>query len=186
MLFHALLPCPDQLSQPCPLGDVDLVRQEVAGMVRAGEGEVVVLDGARKLLGKVLIQRAARGHVDELHATADAEHRLLLDEGPLGKRDLDAIALTVGLVAQRVRIGAVGERVDIRATGKEDRVELVVHAAQGVLVDERDHPWDGPRCGEGEDVPLAHDPRRRNLARDAAEALKGLGRNADDGPAGAM
>ena len=63
----------------------------------------------------------------------------------LRERELDAIALAIRLVAERVRLGAVGRRVDVRAAGEKHGVELLVHAAQRVVVDERNQPRNGAR-----------------------------------------
>ena len=177
---------PHQVCQPRSLGDEYLVRQVVASERLPAKGEVIVLQRARKLLGEILIQRPAGRHVDELHAAAHAEHRLALLERPPRERHLDAIALAIGPVAERMRIGAVRRGVDVGTTRQEDGVQAIIDAAQRVVVDERHEPWDGARRGERQDVPLAHHPRGRNVRRYAPQALERLGGNSDDGPARAL
>jgi len=81
-------------------------------------------------------------------------------------------------------ISAVGDWIDVGAAGQEYGVELLVDTAQSRFVDQRDHPGNGACRSQREDVALTHDPRRRYLAGDAAEALEGLGWDADDWPAG--
>ena len=104
MLFTRSGPAPNNVGEPRLRRDVDFVREIVARIALAAEREVVVLDRSRHLLGEILIQRSAGGEVDELHAAAHAEHRLVVRDAPIGERELDAIALAVGLVAERMRI----------------------------------------------------------------------------------
>src|SRR5260221_894152 len=81
--------------EPRSLLHVDLVREKVPRMALRSEREVVVLDGAWQLARDVLIERSTSGDVDELHAAADAEHRLLILLRPARERHLDAVPVAV-------------------------------------------------------------------------------------------
>src|SRR5262245_65792482 len=80
--------------------DADFVREIVTLKGLPAERKVVVFDRILLLLGDVLIERSARRNVDQLHAATDAQHWFPVGDGPGGKRQLDAVALTIRLVAR--------------------------------------------------------------------------------------
>ena len=97
--------------------DVDAVVGELAGLAAVD----VVLEPVRQ----VLLERAAVGDVDDLHAAADAEAR----EVPLGRlaheQQLEVVAVARRGVGLLVRLLAVRGRVDVGAAGDEHAVEQV-------------------------------------------------------------
>ena len=101
------------------LDQIDVVVGTIEG---AWHAQVFVMSEA---LGQMLQQRAAVGHVDQLHATTDAEHgQFALDRGP-HQRDLETIALGDGVERLWMRLRPVACRVDVRAAGHHETVEQV-------------------------------------------------------------
>src|SRR6478752_2663772 len=99
------------------------MREVVALIGRSAEGKVVVLDRSRPLFGDVLIERAPGREIDELHPATHAEHWLAVGDGPAREGELHSVAVTIGLVAERVRRLSIGDGIDVRAARKEDRVK---------------------------------------------------------------
>ena len=78
-----------------------------------------------KALWQVLQQRAPKGHVDQLHATTDAEYRqFALDRGAY-QRDLEAITLWDSVERLCMRLCPIACRVDVRTAGHHEPVEQV-------------------------------------------------------------
>ena len=77
----------------------------VVGVRRSCRGTAVVLVADE--VGQVLVQRAARRHVEQLHAAADAEHGHVALDRPADERDLGVVTLGHGAVRLRMRLGAV-------------------------------------------------------------------------------
>src|SRR5947207_603366 len=96
-------------------GDTHLVRQIVAREILSSEREVVVLDRPGHLFADILKQRSAGGEVDELHATTNAENRLAFGHRPSRQRELDTVAVSVSLVAQRVLLRSIRRWIDVGA-----------------------------------------------------------------------
>ena len=69
-------------------------------------------------VGQVLVERAAEGDVQHLHAAADAEDGHVALERRARQRDLEPVALGSRAVGLRVGLGAVGGRVDVGAAGQ--------------------------------------------------------------------
>jgi hypothetical protein len=110
----------------------------------------------------VLVQRAARGNVEHLHAAADAEHGDVTLERPVRERKLEAVALLGGAGRLVVRARAVGARIHVAAAGEHDGVEAVeqlVGVAGDVIVGREDDgkpagALDGEGVGPGKHVGL--------------------------------
>ncbi len=106
--------------QPAARRDADLVLPVAAGL----GGVAVVADQ----VGQVLVQRAAQGHVHDLHAAADARAPAAAaasaarDQGQLG-----VVAVRVGRPAVRVARRAVAGRVDVAAAGQHQAVQAAGH-----------------------------------------------------------
>ncbi len=74
-------------------------------------------------VGQVLVQAAAPGHVDDLHAPADAEHRKLQRGRGVQQRELGGIALRAHAGELRQGLGTVAGRVDVPAPGEHEPVQ---------------------------------------------------------------
>ena len=68
------------------------------------------------MVGKVLEQRAAAPHVEDLQAAADAEHGDALVDGEVDEPELDPVTARLGRVQLGIGLGAVQAGLDIRAT----------------------------------------------------------------------
>ena len=152
------------------------------------EPHLVVAEDARRVTVQVepvevLLERPSAGHVQELHAAADAEQRQLALTGAVGKGELEAVALGARLGDLRVGAGAVGRRVDVHAAGKHEPVEAVEQLVGrlGHVVVRRQHQreragsLDRERVGAREHVGLGR-------PWTPADRLDG-GADSDDGPA---
>ena len=74
----------------------------------------------------MLVQRAAAGDVERLHAAADREHRQVARGGGAQQRELVLVADAVDVRAeQRVALVPVGRGVEVRAAAEEQAVEAV-------------------------------------------------------------
>lgn len=83
-----------------------------------------MLLGAAVLQRDVLVERAAEGHVDQLQAAADAEHRLAARNESLKKIDLVEVTHAISGPLCPERRLAVGERAHVRAALQHEPVEL--------------------------------------------------------------
>ena len=104
---------------------------EPHGVVAEGPARVAMAIAA-ELVRQVLDQRPPAGHVQELHAAADAEDRHVALERPVGQGELEAVALGPGVTGLRVYPRAVGGGIDVGAAGQHEAVDQVEHLA-GVL-----------------------------------------------------
>ena len=93
--------------------------------LEAARGAAVLL--VAELVGQVLAERPAEGHVDQLHPAADAEHRHVAFDGAHGERELRAVALGHQMLGRRVHVGAVAGGVDVVAAGQDQPVEQIEH-----------------------------------------------------------
>ena len=95
----------------------------MVGAVERARGTAVVL--VADLVGEVLPERAAAGHVHDLHAAADAEEGDVALERAPGQRDLERVPLRPHAAGHRVGLGAVGGRVDVGPAGQDQAVQHV-------------------------------------------------------------
>src|SRR6185437_6500566 len=101
-------------------GASDQVNVVVGAVEGAGDTQMLVM---AEVLGQMLQQGAAVGDVDQLHATADAEHRqVALDRGA-HQGDFEAVALGDGVNSLRMGLLAIARRVDVGAAGEHQPVE---------------------------------------------------------------
>ena len=78
------------------------------------------------LVGQVLAEGPAVGHVDDLQPPADREDR---HRGRQGRGQQGALGLVPGGVhalGERMGVGAVGGRIDVPAPGQHQRIEPVI------------------------------------------------------------
>lgn len=75
---------------------------------------------------KVLNEAAAEIQTDELHALADAEHRLLFFDKKIQKGKLLSVQYGIDVMAARVGGRLVGQkiRIDIAAARKDERIPM--------------------------------------------------------------
>jgi hypothetical protein len=130
--------------QPAARRDPDLVLPVAAGL----GGVAVVPDDVRQ----VLDQRAAQGHVHDLHAAADAEHRQPLLQRGADQGQLGVVAGRVGPPALRVARRAVAGRVDVAAAGQHQAVQAAGHGLDPGQ--RRQQHRDGPGRGHAGRVAL--------------------------------
>ena len=118
------------------VGALVVVRQHVLGLrAGGGRGERAGLDahlvagevgGQHAVLvvaehvGQVLVQRAAVGDVEQLHAAADAEHGDVVLAGGARERQLEGVAAGLLVGGRRVRLLPVAVRRDVAAAAAED------------------------------------------------------------------
>ena len=95
-------------------GDSHVVARLVAGI------GLLVGDGAPDLVGDVLDQRPAEGHVQQLLSAADAQHRGIAFERRLADGHLEIRPLVLGLDRGVTRGGAEKGWVDIEITAGDD------------------------------------------------------------------
>ena len=74
-------------------------------------------------VGHVLVQGAAAGDVEHLHAAADAEQRLVQPDGGVGDSEFPGVAVGRVRTGLGVLRGAVDGRVDVAPAGDDDAVE---------------------------------------------------------------
>ena len=121
--------------------------------------DVPMVECAGYLRTDVLVQRAAERDVDQLAATADAEHRLALADERLEQLDLVAIAHGVTRPGRIARLFAVRRRRDVRAALQHEAVErlrVVIQAHVAAL----DHPLAFDRRDHHHEHVLRHHPVR--------------------------
>ncbi len=80
----------------------------------------------------LLVDVAAQGHVDLLHAAAHAEDRQATGDGQLHQRDVEQVALLVLGLARGLVLLAVQRRVDVAA--RAGQVDAVGHVEVGLQV----------------------------------------------------
>ena len=73
----------------------------------------------------MLDERAASGHVEELHAAADGQDREAARVRLAGELELEPVEVRLDGTEQRVRLGAVGGGVEVGPAGQADPVEPV-------------------------------------------------------------
>ena len=83
---------------------------------------MLVASGA---VGQVLVERAARGHVQHLHAAADAEQRNVTLEGAVSQGQLEAVALGPGAARRGVRPSPVRARIHVRPASQHEPVDQI-------------------------------------------------------------
>jgi hypothetical protein len=76
-----------------------------------------------RVVGQVLVERAAVHHVQELHPAADRQQRQPARLGLAHDRGLEAVHLRPGRPELGVRLGAVHRRVDVGPARDHDAVE---------------------------------------------------------------
>ena len=99
----------------------------------------------------VLLQGPSRGDVHHLHPAADAQQRHLAAQRFAAERDLEVVAVDVGVYGLGMGVGAVGGRVDVGAPGDHKSVEPVEQLA-GILRDDyvgREQHGDSARALHG-------------------------------------
>ena len=86
-------------------------------------------DGAVHLVadrfGQMLVEGAAEGDVQQLHAAADPQHRHVALQRPPGQRQLEAVTLGPGAGGLGVGLGAVAGGVDVGTAGQHQPVDPV-------------------------------------------------------------
>src|SRR6218665_902296 len=97
--------------------DVQPVKQPVIGL------HVLVPQGAGGLAADVLVQAAAKGHVDQLQAPANAECRLARCDKGLEQRDFVVVAQLVAGPFGAQRLLAVVARPEVGAAVHDDAIE---------------------------------------------------------------
>ena len=81
---------------------------------------------------QVLVQRPPEGHVEHLHAAADAEHGHPQPDGGARQLELEAVELRLGRAQLGVRQRAVGGWMEVGAPGEHDGVEVPQQGADRV------------------------------------------------------
>ena len=109
----------DELREPRPVVDDDLVRREHA------PADPVPLGAER--LGKVLVQRAAPRHVHELESAADGEHRHPSLLRAAEQRELPRVAVGTRRVGERMPLRAVQLGLHVESAREDEPVESVEH-----------------------------------------------------------
>jgi hypothetical protein len=82
----------------------------------------------------VLIKGAAHTYVDELEATADAQHRHVAVGSQLEQGKVVQIAFVIHLSQLRVFLGSVEVRGNVFATGEDDTIELGHNLAKQLYI----------------------------------------------------
>ena len=124
------------------LGHAHHAREPRAGLDPHGVGGDAARLGLAVAL-EVLVQRAAAGDVERLHAAADPEHRHPARVGELGERELVAVERRLGGAELRVALLlAVAVRVDVRAARQADAVEPLERRRDRVVAERREHDRD--------------------------------------------
>ncbi len=93
-----------------------------------GNARVLVLTMARVLadhVGQVLMERAATGHVQHLHAAADAEDRQTASIRSADQGQLERVDPRLGRAELLVGAGAIGGGLDVGTAGQADAVHAV-------------------------------------------------------------
>ncbi len=123
--------------------DLDLMSSE--GPVRPA------VDVVGQAVGQVLLELAAVGDVDDLHAAADAQAGEVALGRAADEQQLERVAVGRRRLARGVGLGAVGAGVEVRAAGDEHAVEQVEQRLRVVEV--------GGRGGDQQRAPAG--PRHR-------------------------
>ena len=76
-------------------------------------------------LGQMLVQGAAAGDVEHLHAAADGQDRQPALVGGANEVDLEGVELRLGRSDPAAAFRAVAGRIDVRATGQADAVRAI-------------------------------------------------------------
>ena len=109
----------------------------VKRVAMVGIHRVEVRQGLRQILGNVIEERAALRDVQQLHAAADAHHR----HPPLGDEvhqlAVEGFAAGVQQPHRRMNHVAVEPRVEIGSADQHHAVELIEHAGDVVVFDQR-------------------------------------------------
>jgi hypothetical protein len=125
---------------------------------------------------KVLVQPAAVGHREQLHAPADAEHREIHPDRRPDERDLGAVAVGPA-VGERAGLFAVEIGAQVGAAGEHQGVEPAQHVGVRV-VGWQDHR---PAAGSGDGLHVrVRQKRRRHLGPDPVSRWFYIGRYSDD------
>jgi hypothetical protein len=90
-------------------------------------------------VGEVLLERAAEGHVEDVHSPADPEH----GQAPLERRardpELEPVARGLDRVGLRVRLGAIVRRVGVARRPADDQRVEAVERVRRLLVGRQQH-----------------------------------------------
>jgi len=134
--------------------EVNLVRGHLVRIRRVP----VVAHRVREMLD----ERAAPGHVEDVHAAADREERQLRVDGRADERHLEPVPAAVRLVRFLVRDGVVQRGVDVGAAGEHDAVEAFSQPVHAVGRDRGENDrrsagaFDGPGIGQRREDGLAN------------------------------
>ena len=74
---------------------------------------------------EVLVERAAQRHVEDLHATADREQRMVPFDAPPGQRKVEGVAAGGRRVGSRVGRGAVVRRAHVGTADDHNAVDAI-------------------------------------------------------------
>ena len=94
------------------------------------------------MAGYILLQRAAEGDVEKLHAPADAQHGDVAAQHQVKQRQLGLIAARVDAAAAGLTGAAVVDGVDVTAATEDHRIhadDQRVKRVQGRIVHHRHH-----------------------------------------------
>ena len=131
-------------------------------------------------VGQVLVQGAAEGHVQDLHAPADCQNRQSpLDRGA-GQTDLRLVALGVNPVHRRVGLLPVPLRVDVAPAGEEEPGERRQRIRRVAPAEPGQHEAVAAGAPDALDVQLGHAVTAQLPSPDAA-GLEVVGGDGDEG-----
>ena len=94
---------------------------------------------ATLLVREALDESAPEGHVQDLHAAADAEERQVALHGRSDHGDLESVPLGVGALRRRIALGAVGRGVHVGAADRQQAVEPLEDRGGMSGIDGQDH-----------------------------------------------
>ena len=101
---------------------------------------------AWKLRGKVLVERAAKGYVDELMAATDAEDGEAALVGQADQLQLAGVADRIDVFERRVRRLAKQVGTDVAAAGQEQPVKAVNDCGEDAQFGRSGHEYRGATC----------------------------------------
>ena len=102
--------------------------------------------GAWKLRGKVLVERAAKGYVDELMAATNAEDGEAALVGQADQLQLAGVADRIDVFERRVRRLAKQIGTDVAAASQEQAVETFDNRGEDAQLGRGGHEYGGATC----------------------------------------
>jgi hypothetical protein len=175
--YTEVVPARHDADQPVARGDAHPVLVEAA--VRTG---VAVMADQ---VGQVLVQGAAQGHVQNLHAAADAQQRYAFAQRRRGDGKLPVVTVALDNRGLRVRFSTVTRRVDVRAAREYNPVEVGYRGGRFLVTSAR-RQQHGPPAVAPDRVDVAPGQQRRLGGPATPLRVVRVRRYANDWPHGSL